>query len=191
MHEKKRKKGLIVFAAIVVLVVAAALLVYPHIEFKTDAKLYVCRYSDDFSEFEEYPSYNELYFYNERHDVSMKNFEVKRFLFFYVFSFDYVEGDVRETQFMLEESFIQYWLENAQIEENESGVDIAALISGKKAVVGNKRYSNDGDCAEIFYTLDGKADSLCVFESDGLTVIRVGSPDESPRYIAYGPEESK
>lgn len=181
----KKAKRTVVCIALTTAIILAAALAYPHIEFKAGGKLYACRYSEDFSEFEENSAYNELYFYNERHDVSLKNFTAGHFLCFYVLSFDYVEGDVREAQFMLEESFVTYWLDNADILLNDAGVDVASLIRGKTAVVGNTRYSADGDTVGIDYILDGKEDTLYIYESDGLTVLRVGSSDESPRYIAY------
>ena len=165
--------------------VALVALIYPNVEIKTDSKLYVCSFSGDFSEFEENPSYNELYFYNEERDISLKGFEVKNFLIFYIIEFDYVEGDYRERQFILEEDYITYWLENAEIKENESGIDIGSLIEGKKAVVGNTRYLGNDYDVSITYVLDGKWQTLYVFECDGLTVIQVGSPDECPKFIAY------
>lgn len=171
--------------SVLLFLILALFIIYPHIEFKRDGKLYACRLSDDFSEFEENSSYNELYFYNEKHDISLKSFEVKNFLCFYLLSFDYVEGDVRETQFILEEEYIDYWLQNAEITSNSGNIDIAALIEGKTAVVGNTRYLDTDYNQMILYVLDGKYEEMYVFESDGLTVIQVGSPDECPRFIAY------
>ena len=182
---KGKIKALIIAAAVLLCLVVCIIVVYPKIEFKKDGKLYVCSFSDDFSRFEENASYNEVYFYNEKHDVSLKNFDVKNFLCFYLFSFYYVEGDVRKTQFVLVDEYIDYWLENAKITDNSENVDVAALIKGKKAIVGNKRYSSDEEKKAIFYELDGKYEEMYIFECDGLTVIQVGSPDESPKYIAY------
>lgn len=179
------KKKSIIFLTLIFVVVMLVILIYPKIEIKTGSKLYVCRFSGDFSEFEENPSYGELYFYNEERDISLKGFNVKSFLFFYVLEFDYVDGDYRERQFVLEEDYIKYWLENAEIKENESNLDIAALIAGKTAVVGNTRYFGNEYDKSITYVLDGKWETLYVFECDGLTVIQVGSPDECPKFIAY------
>ncbi len=183
---KIKYKYIILSIVAMICLIALTVIIYPNIEFKKDGKLYACRFSDDFSEFEQNPSVNEQYFYNEKHDVSLKTFNVKNFLCFYLFTFDYVEGDARKTMFVLDEEFINYWLENAQIEENSDNVDIRKLIEGKSAIVGNKRYSNENDDGKyIFYKLDGKWDEMCVFESEGLLVIRIGSVDESPKYIAY------
>lgn len=182
---KSKIKALIIVAIVLLCLVACVVVVYPKIEFKKDGKLYVCSFSDDFSRFEENASYNEIYFYNEKHDVSLKTFDVKNFLCFYLFTFEYEEGDKRETMFTLDEDYIDYWIENAKITENIGNIDVAALIEGKKAIVGNKRYSTDEEKKAIFYELDGKYDEMYIFECDGLTVIQVGSPDESPKYIAY------
>ena len=184
MQHKKRTTVIAVLLASV-LIIGLIVLIYPNIEFKTGSKLYSCSFTDDFSEFEENPSYNELYFYNERHDISLSNFQVKNFLCFYLFTFDYIEGDVRETQFILEEEFIDYWLKNAEIKENESNIDVGKIIENKTAVVGNKRYLGNEYDKSITYVLDGEWETLYIFESEGLTIIQVGSPDESPRYIAY------
>lgn len=184
MGKKLWKIGAIVLAAMLVLALAVVL-IYPNITFKKDGKLYACRFTDDFSEFEENASYNELYFYYEKQDVSLKTFDVKNFLCFYLFTFEYVEGDARETQFVLEEKFIGYWLKNAEIKENDSQIDIAELIKDKTAVVGNTRYLGNEYDKSITYVLDGKWETLYVFESEGLTVIQVGSPDELPKFIAY------
>ena len=183
--DRKTRKTIIISLFACVLIIGLIVLIYPNIEFKRDGKLYVCSLTDDFSEFEENLSYNELYFYNERHDISLKNFRVNNFLCFYIFTFDYVEGDVRETQFVLEEEFIDYWLKNAEIKENESNIDIAQIIENKTAIVSNKRYLGNEYNKSITYVLDGEWETLYVFESEELTIIQVGSPDESPKYIAY------
>lgn len=91
---KKRKIFTVILIALAS-VILLTVLIYPHIEFRKKGKLYVCRFSDDFSEFEENASYNELYFYNEKRDISLKSFNTRSFLCFYLLSFDYVEGDAR------------------------------------------------------------------------------------------------
>ena len=183
--DRKTRKTIIISSLACALIIGCIVIIYPNIEFKKDGKLYVCSLTEDFSEFEENPSYNELYFYNEQHNISLNNFRVNNFLCFYIFTFDYVEGDVRETQFVLEEEFIDYWLKNAEIKENESNIDIAQILENKTAVVSNKRYLGNEYDKSITYVLDGEWETLYVFESKGLTVIQVGSTDESPKYIAY------
>jgi len=181
----KNIKIYLIIVAILLCLAVCVVIVYPKIEFKKDGKLYVCSFSDDFSRFEENPSYNEIYFYNEKHDVSLKTFDVKNFLCFYLFTFEYEDGDKRETMFILDEEYIDYWLENAKITSNSENIDVAALIEDKEAIVSNKRYLGNDYSKAIFYELDGKYDEMYIFECDGLTVIQVGSPDELPKYIAY------
>ena len=184
MNIQKQKIFTVILIMLAFVIILTAL-VYPNIEFRKNGKLYVCRFSDDFSEFEENASYNEVYFYNEKRDISLKTFNARNFLCFYILSFDYVESDARKTQFILEEEFIEYWLENAEIKENDANIDIAEIIKGKTAVVSNKRYLGNEYDKSITYVLDGKWETLYVFESEGLTVIQVGSTDELPKFIAY------
>ena len=144
-----------------------------------------CNYTGDFSEYDDNHSYNERYAYNEKYDVSIRSFDVNKFLFFYTIRMEYVEGDVRETEFILEEAYITHFLEEAIIEENENNIDLASLIEGKEVVVGNTRYLGNEYDNGIFYRLDGKYEEMYVFYADDLLVIQVGSPDELPKFIAY------
>ena len=185
MTYKWRMKSWKKILVALVLLVALALVIYPHIVIDTGDRLIVCNYDGDFSEYETNQSYNEVYCYNEKYDVSICTFDVSNFLFFHVISMEYVEGDVRETEFILEESYITHFWENAEIEDNENNIDIAQLIEGKEAIVGNTRYLGNDYINGIFYVLDGKYEEMYVFYADDLLVIQVGSPDEQPRYIAY------
>ncbi len=181
---KARPKKLLITVALILVVICIFLIIYPQIEFRKGSKLFVCQYSENFGEFEKNPSYNELYFYNEKRDISIKSFNIKKFLFFYVLELGFVEGDARETQYILEEEYITNWLKNAVITDNPDNIDVAKLIEGKTAIVSNKRYNND-EKQSIFYELDGKYDEMYIFYVDDLLVIQVGSPDENPKYIAY------
>lgn len=178
------KKVLIAVTILFIVLITAFLLAYPHIEIDTGEKIIRFSYSDDFSEYDDNHSYNETYAYNEKHDVSIKSFEVKSFLCFHTIHMEYVEGDVRDWQFFLDESYIENFIENAEIYDNEKNIDLAKLIEGKTAVVGNRKY-NAEEKDGIYYTLDGEDGEMYVFYVDDLLVIQVGSPDESPRYIAY------
>lgn len=179
------RKTIIIIIASVMALVGILFIVYPHIEIDTGEKLIRCSYSDDFSEYDENHSYNEVYAYNEKYDVSIKSFNVKNFLFFYVISMDYVEGDVRKTEFILEESYIQHFIESAEIYDNEKNIDLAALIEGKEPVIGNTRYTGNDYETGIYYILDGKYEEMYIFYKEDLLIIQVGSPDELPRFIAY------
>ena len=179
------KKALIIIAVVVVLMVGAFLVAYPRIEIDTGNQLIRCSYSDDFSEYDVNHSYNEVYCYNEKHDVSLRNFEVKKYWFFYTITMDYVPGDVRKTEFLLPEEYIQNFIENADIYDNEKNIDLAELISGKTAVVESRRYKGNDYETGIYYILDGKEEVMYIFCVDELLVIQVGSSDENPRFIAY------
>ena len=119
------KRVIIIVLTVIFLLIAVLFIAYPHIEFKTKDKLIRFSYSDDFSEYDDNHSYNELYAYNEKHDVSIKSFDVKKFLFFYVIEMEYIPGDFREVQFILEESYIENFIKNAKICENDKDIDIA------------------------------------------------------------------
>ena len=179
------KKALIIILSIFVVLIATFFAIYPHIEINTGDKLIRCSYSDDFSEYDVNHSYGELYAYNEKHDVSIRTFNVKKFLFFYVIEMECIPGDFREVQFVLEESYIADFIENADIEEAPDGFDLAALIEGKEAVVGNTRYTGNDYEYGVFYELNGRYEEMYVFYADDLLVIQVGSPDELPKFIAY------
>lgn len=178
------KKKAVIFIVIVI-TLTACLMIYPKIEINTGSKLIKLNYSGDFSDYDINHSYNELYCYNEKHDVSIRSFDVKKFLFFYVIHMDYINGDFRETQFILEESYIENFLNNAEITENKSSINLAELINGKTAVVSNTRYLGNDYNSVIVYKLDGKYEEMYVFNEGELLIIQVGSPDELPKFIAY------
>lgn len=179
------KKKVLITVIIAIAFIGIFLLVYPSVEIQTNNKLIAFRYSDDIDEFETEISYNESYVYYADRDISIENYDFKHFLFFHVIAMEYIEGNYCDTQFVLEEEYIKDFLERAEIEYNDSNLDIAKLIEGKDAIVGNTRYlGNDYDNA-IFYVLDGKHEELYVFYVDDLLIIQVGSPDECPKYIAY------
>ena len=108
----------------VTLLTGIFLLIYPNIEIQTDDKFIVFRYSDDISEFESEISYNESYAYYAERDISIKDYDFKKFLFFHVITMDYVEGNYCDTQFILEESYIDDFLERAKIEYNDNNITL-------------------------------------------------------------------
>lgn len=169
----------------IILLSLAFVLVYPHIEINRDGKLIVCRFSDDFSEFDENLTLDECYAYNEERDISIYSYEVKNFLWFYTITMEYVEGDMREVEFLLEESYIHNFLENAEIIYSTDGLDIAQLVEGKEAIVGNTRYMGNDYDQFVEYRLDDKYEIMYVFYQEDLLILQVGYPDEGPKYIAY------
>ena len=170
---------------VVAVLVTVGLVIYPNIVINTGEQLIVCNYDGDFSEYDVNQTFDENYCYNEKYDVSIYTFDVRNFLFFHVIIMDYVEGDMREEEFILDEAYIANFLANAIIEENPSNIDLAKLIEGKEAIVGNTRYTGNDYENVIYYTLDGRYDELSIFYVDDLLVIQIGNPDEGPRYIAY------
>lgn len=179
-----KKKGILI-TAIILVIIGLFLIIYPNIEIQTKDKLIAFRYTDSVDEFEDEMSYNEIYAYYAKRDISVRNYEFKNFLFFYVITMDYIDGNFCDTQFVLEESYIDAYLDRAKINDNAANLDIAQLIEGKEAIVGNTRYLGNEYDKGIFYELDGKYEELYVFYVDDLLVIQVGSPDELPKFIAY------
>ena len=179
-----KKKGILIII-ISLIILGLFLIIYPHIEIQTKNKLIAFRYNDYIDEFEDELSYGEIYAYYSKRDISVRNYEFKKFWFFHVITMDYIEGNFCDTQFMLEESYIQDFIERAEIEDNPSNINIAELIKGKTAIVGNKKYKGNDYETAIFYQLDGKYEEMYVFYKDNLLVIQVGSPDELPKFIAY------
>ncbi len=169
----------------VVAFIAALLIIYPHIEIDTGKSLVRFSYSDRLDDYEDNASFGEVYFYNEEHDVSLYTFDIRKFWFFYVIVMDYVEGDARETQFVLGEEYIKNFIKNAEIEHNSENIDLEALIEGKTAIPDNKRYLGNDYNTAIYYVLNGRHEVMYIFESEGLLVIQVGNTDEGPKYIAY------
>lgn len=179
-----QKRGKIFLIAITVCIIIL-LLGYPFLEIQTEDKFIAFRYTDDLTEFESELSYNESHVYYEDRDISITHFDFKKFLFFHVIIMEYIHGNYCDTQFVLEESYIEDFLERAEIEFNDANLNIAQLIEGKKAIVGNTRYMDHDYTQAIYYVLDGKHEEMYVFYQDDLLVIQVGSPDECPKYIAY------
>lgn len=177
----KKKNFLIIFCFVILIF----FFVYPFILIDTGKSLIKFGYTGDVSEFENYPCYGENYFYYEDKDISIHNFDFKKFLFFNMIVMEYQDGNVCETEYLLEESYINNFLENADIQLNENNIDLGKLIKGKTAIVGNKRYFGDDYNNSIDYVLDGKYETLYVFYVDDLLVIQVGFSDEGPKFIAY------
>ena len=170
---------------IIMLIIGIFLIIYPLIEFNIGNKIIKFSYNEDVSEFEENACYDENYFYNEERDISIYNFDFKKILVFHIIILEYKEGNVCDTEYVLDEEYIDDFLDRAVIKENVNNIDLAKLIEGKKAIVGNIRYFGNDYSNSVEYILDGKEELLYVFYIDNLLVIQVGSSDEGPKYIAY------
>lgn len=182
MQRKLRLKFILMAFLVILIILFMAL---PMFEMKTEKKLYAIRYKYDYAEFEDKGCYDESYFYNQKHNISLKNYEHKQFLFIHFYSFDYVEGNVCETEYQLEEQYIKDFIERAQITYNSHNINIKNLINGKTAIVGNSKYTGNDYNQIIEYTLDGKEQIMYIFNKYELLVIQVGHSDEGTKYIAY------
>ncbi len=182
MQRKLRLKFILIILVIILIILLMAL---PMFEMKTEKKLYAIRYKEDYSEFETKGCYDESYFYNAKHNVSIYNYKHKQFLFIHFYSFDYKEGNVCETEYQLEEEYINNFIKKANITYNSHNINIQNLISGKESIVGNSKYKGNDYTRIIEYTLDGKNEIMYVFYQYDLLVIQVGLSDEGPKYIAY------
>ena len=161
------------------------LCIYPFVEIRKDNKIIKFSYSMDISEFEENACYGENYFYNEKRNISIYNFDFNNFLFFHMIVMEFKEGNVCDTEYLLEEAYIENFLENAEIKYNNKNIDLGKLIKNKKAIVANKRYFDNPYDTQIDYILDDRHETLYVFYVEDLLVIQVGLSDEGPKFIAY------
>jgi hypothetical protein len=142
-------------------------------------------YSDDISKYEDYTCYHESVSYLEKKDISIKKFNIRKFLIFYLFTLEYEKGNLCDTEYLLEESYITKFINEAEITYNSNNIDIKELIKGKTTIVSNTRYLGNDYETSIGYKLDGKYEIMYIFYVDDLLIIQVGSPDESTKFIAY------
>lgn len=170
---------------IILFVLVVFLVIFPFILIDTGDRLIKFSYDGDVSQFEDVSCYDESYFYVEERDVSISSFDFKKFLFFHVTVMEYEIGNVCDTEYLLEESYIDKFLNNAVIMSNEKNISLDKLISGKSAIVGNTRYFGNDYENMIEYILDGEYEIMYVFYDKGLLVIQVGLSDEGPKFIAY------
>ena len=111
--------------------------------------------------------------------------DFKKILFFYKITLEYEEGNLCDYEYYLEEEYINTFIKNAKIKENNKNIDIAKLIEGKTAIEGNTRYTGNDYETFISYVLEDRHEILYVFYVDDLLVIQVGLSDEGPKFIAY------
>ena len=168
------------------------LFIYPKIEFYKDNHLYLMSYrknweeSEDVKEIEEEFCYDESYSYNKKRNISIIDWEYKKFLIFKWFKIKYQKGNICLKEYQLDESYIKHFIEKAEIKENNSNINLKKLIEGKKAIVGNTRYPHNDNRKYIGYELDGEYKEMFIWmNEEGLIIIQVGLGDEGPKYIAY------
>ena len=187
-----KRKNYLFIIIFITLITLLFISLYPSIEFYNDGYLYMMSYgkewdnSEDFKELEEKTCYDESYSYNKKRDISISSWDYNSFLFFKWFKVEYQKGNICATEFILEESYIKNFLENAKINKESDKVDIETLIKGKEAIISNKRYPWNENHMWISYVLDGKYEEMFIYTNDeGLIIIQVGLSDEGAKYIAY------
>lgn len=175
-----------------IVIIGVFLYIYPKIEFYSNGYLYMMsygkdfEYSKDFSELEEDMCYSESYSYNKKRDITITHWEYKNILFFKWFKISYEKGNLCEKEYLLEEAYINHFIDEAEIIENEDNINLSDLIKDRKAIVMNKRYSWNENSSYIGYKLDDKyMDMYVYFNKDNLLIIQVGLSDEGSKYIAY------
>ena len=98
---------------------------------------------------------------------------------------NYKKGNICASEYLLEEDYINDFLDRAVINENVNNIDVSNLIEGKSAIVSNKKYFGNDYSNGIWYQLDGKEEVMYIFYVDDLLVIQVGYSDEGAKFIAY------
>ena len=178
-----KKKVIIIIS--IVLSLGLFIFLLPLVKIDKNNTIKYVSFSDDISEYDEITCYDDGMSYYEKKDITIKNIDIEKKLFFYIFTIKYEKGNLCESEFILEESYIENFIENAEIISNEKNVDLNSLIKDKKAIIKNKRYSGNDYETFIEYKLEGKEENMYIFYVDNLLVIQVGHSDEGPKFIAY------
>lgn len=185
MKKKKSNNKYIIMGSIVVFILLFFMIV-PFIKYRDNNTITYIAYKDHSFKYEEdIMCYNESYFYNKDMDISISHVEVKKYVFFYLTTIHFKEGNVCDYEYYLEEDYINNFINNAEIISNDNNIDISKLIEGRRAIVSNKLYTGNDYTNGIWYKLDGKYEELYVFYIDDLLVIQVGSRDDGAKFIAY------
>ena len=180
------KKKLIITIAMFIVIGLAIYFIYPQIEFTKGNKLYVMTFKEDWTEWDENLCYNESYSYNEKRNISIYNWDFKSIGIFKYFVLEFKEGNMCETEYVLEEEYINRIIKEATIIENTANIDLAKLIKNKKAIIGNRRYYKEDKYDYIEFKLDNETKEMYIFKNEeGLLIIQIGNSDEGPKYIAY------
>lgn len=182
-----KKKIVVAISMIIILLTTLLifLLLMPIIKIDTGSQLKFVSYNDDISKCETYTCYHESVSYDKKRNISITNFNIKKYFIFYLFTLEYEKGNLCDTEWQLEEKYIENFINNAEIIYNSDNIDIKNLIEGKTAVVGNTRYLDNDYNTFIEFKLDNKYDIMYVFYQDDLLILQVGSPDETTKFIAY------
>lgn len=180
------KNKILILSFLVVCIIIFILFLLPLIKIKNNNQIKYLTVFDHTFKYEGLPMcYNESYSYHEGWNVSIYNVSQEKILFFNLVTVSYKEGNVCETEYLLEESYIDNFLNNAEILSNDKNISLDELVMGKKAIVGNKLYLGNDYNILITYKLDGKYQEMYIFYVHDLLVIQVGSRDDGAKFIAY------
>lgn len=178
------KKRISIIVSIIIMFVIFISLI-PLIKIDKNNTIKYISFSDDISKYDEVTCYDDGMSYYKKKDITIKEIDIEKKLFFYVLTIKYVNGNLCDSEFILEESYIENFIENAKIISNENNIDLNNLIKDKQVIIKNKRYSGNNYDTFIEYKLQGKEEIMYIFYVDGLLVIQVGYSDEGPKFIAY------
>ena len=170
---------------IIIFIILITLIIYPNIEFYKDNKLYILTYKEDMAEFENNMCFNESYSYNKDRDISIYKWNSKNILFFRWFELEFKKGNICDTEYYLDDQYINKIINESEIIENINNINLKELIKDRIAILDNKKYSTDEEKIFISYKLDNKEEELYLFYIDDLLIIQIGNVDEGAKYIAY------
>lgn len=179
------KKKLIIVSIIIVVLIILLLYILPFIKINTNNKIVYINYDGTIDEFDEQHCYHENISYNKKRDISITDIDINKYFIFYLIELEYEKGNLCATEYLLEEKYINNFINNAEITYNSHNIDIEKLIEGKTAIEGNTRYIDHDYETFIEYELDGKYNIMYIFYKDDLLILQVGSPDEDTKFIAY------
>lgn len=169
----------------IILLIALVFYLIPYIKIDKNNKIMYLSYTDILSEYDEVTCYDDGMAYYKEKDITIKRIDIEKKFIFYLVTLDYVEGNLCDKEFYLEENYIDNFIKNAEIKENPKNVNLKNLIKGKNPIVGNTRYFGNDYETFISYILDDKHEILYVFYKGDMLIIQVGLSDEGPKFIAY------
>ena len=110
---------------------------------------------------------------------------MKNLLFFRWLELEFKKGNICDTEYYLDDEYINKIINESEIIENKNNINLKELIKDRIAILDNKKYSTDEDKIFILYKLDNKEEELYLFYIDDLLIIQIGNVDEGAKYIAY------
>lgn len=178
------KKKIIILISII-LIIGVIIFLLPLIVIDKNNKIMYLSFKEDFSKYEEVTCYDDGMSYYKEKDITIKNINVEKKFIYYLITLEYADGNLCASEFMMEEDYIDKFLSSAEILSNEKNIDVKNLIEGKTPILKNKRYNGNDYETFIEYKLDGRYETMYIFNKDDLLIIQVGLSDEGPKFIAY------